>query len=147
MALGCLVPVGIGVWLVLPIWMPRSVQQSHIDANVPPVSAFDALLRRDLLAWAQASGLQASRVDYQLLRQAPTQSGVALPKYYAWLKLIGDAAPVQQGAARIAAFDQQRFEVTTFLSAAQIQLQPDAVGNSFPAALLPDILRLAAAAP
>ena len=70
-------------------------------------------------------------VRYELLRKEPTQSGVAYPKYYAWVTMDTSAGPVE-GAVRLAAVDRERFEVTDFCSSSDIRTNPggvDAAGS------------------
>lgn len=119
------------------------LSRSHVEANVPIASEFDADLARDLRAWfAQRQG-SPTTVRFELLRRGPTQSGVAFPKYYAWVEVRTQSAPVVRGAVRVAAEERDRFEVLQFLSADEIRAKPDAVQSVFPAALIPDILRRA----
>ena len=122
------------------------LQSSHIEANVPPSESFEPLLRRDLLAFFNTSSASTvTRVEFKLLREAPTQSGVSYPKYYLWVKVFSGSALQQEGAARVAAIDRQRFEVTDFMSKAQVQASPAEIRSVFPAALVPTIISLAAA--
>src|SRR5258706_14024913 len=76
------------------------VRQSHVTANVPPQEVFDPLLRRDLLAFFKHSTVPtATGVEYQLLRETSTQSGVAYPKYYLWVKVLAGSVVGQKGGA------------------------------------------------
>ena len=121
-----------------------SIQQSHIEGNVPATSEFHPLLERDLLAYFRASGSpQAVSVQYKLLREGPTQTGIAFPKYYAWVKVFADTQTLHEGAVRIAAIQRTRFEITHFISSQNIKANPREVGNIFPAPLVPDVLLLA----
>ena len=56
----------------------RDVQRSHIEGNVPPPGDFDRLLARDLAAYFALPGQPEPRVEYELLRDGPTQSGVSV---------------------------------------------------------------------
>lgn len=109
-------------------------QASHIEQNVPVEADFDRLLRRDLSAY-----FGGAVVEYDLLRDGPTQSGVAYPKYYAWVRVLDDGRLADEGAIKIAAIDGVRFEVTDYLPRAAIQSDPDSAGAIFPSALLPAI--------
>jgi hypothetical protein len=53
-----------------------SIQQSHIEGNVPAKPDFDRLIRRDLGAYFAKPGEPAANVNYELLRDEPTQVGV-----------------------------------------------------------------------
>jgi hypothetical protein len=51
---------------------------------------------------------------------------------------------VREGAVRVAAIEEMRFEVTNFLSSEQIRADAESVSSVFPAPLISDILRRAA---
>jgi hypothetical protein len=122
------------------------LQQSHIEANVPSPDNFGAFLDRDLLAYFKGAGFpSALTVESQLLRKEPTQSGVAYPKYYAWVKIKNGSQFLSEGAVRIAAIGKKGFEVTNFLSRKQIQSNSGEVATVFPSALVPTIVSLAGA--
>jgi hypothetical protein len=78
-------------------------------------------LRRDLEAYFAGSRGQGVHVEFELLREGPTQTGIAFPKYYVWVRIAEAARPEDRGAVRVAAVEGQRFEVTHFLSEAQIR--------------------------
>ncbi len=122
-----------------------AVQSSHIEANVPSSETFEPLLRRDLIAYFARSDSSVTSVEFKLLRNGPTQSGVAYPKYYLWVKAFAGSRPKEEGAIRVAAVNRERFEVTDFLSKAKVQSAPSEVGAIFPAALVPSIVSLASA--
>lgn len=137
----------LGLFLVL---MPSQsalqpfLQSSYIEGNVPPPESFEPFLRRDLLTFFNTSGTSTvTRVEFKLLRDAPTQSGVAYPKYYLWVKVFAGSVLQQEGVVRIAAIERKSFEVTDFISKTQVQLEPAKVGSVFPAALVPTIISLA----
>ena len=62
------------------------IQKSHIDGNVPDQSQFDSLMKRDLEKYFSATFGQIS-VKWEYLRHGATQSGVASPKYYLWIRV------------------------------------------------------------
>jgi hypothetical protein len=101
----------------------RSIAESHIDANIPSDADFDRILRRDSSAYFVLRIGAVRDVEYELLRHGPTQSG----------------------AVRIAAIDRTHFEITDFLSSEEIQRNSEGISNTFPAALVPVILKHAAA--
>ena len=108
-------------------------RESHIDANVPARAEFDRFLRRDLEAYFAATTAQPiAALDYQLLRDGPTQSGLAYPKYYVWVvvQIKGDKG--QEGAVRLQAMDRERFEGTHFLSRDEISSNPSGFRSVFP---------------
>lgn len=129
-----------------PVAAQVELQRAHIEANVPQSGDFERFLKRDLLAYFnQSGGSSVTSVEVQPLRVGPTQSGVAYPKFYLWVKALAGTAVQQEGAVRVAAIRRTRFEVTDFLSVAGIQAKPSEVGTVFPAALVPAILKRAAA--
>ena len=112
------------------------IADSHIKANVPACGQFSNLLARDLQSY-----FQAASVDYELLRQGPTQTGISYPKYYLWVKVRNSSGGLSsEGAVRVAAIDQARFEVTNFLPAQDIRAKPTAVEQIFPRPLVESIL-------
>lgn len=120
------------------------LQTSHIEANVPPANSFHAFLQRDILTFFQdVTTPTATRVEFTLLRDAPTQSGVAFPKYYLWVKAFAGAELVEEGAVRVAAVERQSFEVLHYINKAKVKESPTEVGSIFPAPLVPKILALA----
>ncbi|MCO4094897.1 MAG: hypothetical protein HEQ37_15655 [Acidovorax sp.] len=141
-------------WLLivlLSLALPRqaqaqpSMQANHIDANVPEDGKFTELLNRDLLAYFKATGAAtATNVQVRLLRDAPTQSGVSYPKYYAWVQVQSGASRLAEGAVRLAAIERTRFEVTDYVPKNKAKGSRELVESVFPRPLVPDILRLAA---
>jgi len=118
------------------------IARSHIDANVPSPEFFDADMKRDLGSYLCKSP-GSCRIEYQLLRDGPTQTGIAYPKFYVWAKcFIGDRLQTE-GAARLAAIDKKEFQITNFLSRSQISDSPQQVGEIFPAPLVKNILQRA----
>ena len=112
--------------------MTGKVQQSHIDANVPPKQDFDRLLRRDLTTYFGSEDKLGVRVEYELLRDGPTQIGVGPPKYFLWIRVVDRGAVVREGAARVAAMERKRFEVTHFLERDDIERDPSQLHLLFP---------------
>src|SRR6266480_109794 len=83
-----------------------AISQSHIDANVPPDSIFDALLHRDLARYFEPSLGGSLAIDVELLRRGHTQSGIAYPKFYVWVLVRRDQRPLKEGYAQVAAVDR-----------------------------------------
>jgi hypothetical protein len=121
-----------------------SIQQSHIEGNVPPAESFDAFLKRDLLAYLRANGYaNATEVEYELLRNQPTQSGLSFPKYYAWISVHSGGKVLVEGAVRLAAADRTKFDVTNFQNSDEIKRNPGRVAEVFPSPLVSAILQKA----
>jgi hypothetical protein len=111
----------------------REIQRSHIEANVPVPADFDKFLRRDLAAhFAQALRKKTVPVDFELLREGPTQSGIAYPKFYAWVRIAGGKSPDSRGAVRLAAIDKVRFDVLDFVSERMIRKDQEGIRRLFP---------------
>jgi hypothetical protein len=121
--------------------------RSHIEANVPASEDFNHLLHRDLTAFFGVRTGQSVQVQYRLLRDGPTQSGVAYPKYYAWVRVTAGSAVVEEGAVRLAAVERKRFDITDYVSAARVRSDPKSVENVFPRALVPTIFKSAGSRP
>ena len=110
----------------------EEVQRSHIEANVPPPAEFGPLLQRDLEAYFNSAREKSIIVEHELLRDGPTQSGVAYPKFYVWVRVLQHGTVLKQGAARLAAIHRQRFEVISFVPEATIRADPKALASVFP---------------
>jgi hypothetical protein len=117
----------------------QSIAESHIAAHVPDREAFVSLLKRDAAAYLATVVGKSVKVEFELLREAPTQSGVAYPKFYAWVRAYSDAEVVTEGAMRLAAIEKKRFEVTDYLSSSEIRSAPARIEAVFPRALLKKI--------
>ena len=117
----------------------REIQRSHLEGNIPDDSHFENFLRRDLKAY-----FGGRPVTFEYLRHGPTQSGVAFPKYYLWVK-VQDPRSKQlwnQGAVRVAAVDRTHFEVTTFLSLKDLKRSPEQAAATFPKPVAEKILAI-----
>ena len=111
----------------------RDIQASHIDANVPAAADFQPFLRRDLSTYfSKERHLKNVKVEYELLRDAPTQSGASYPKYYIWVRINGGKSPEDRGAARVTAVDRKGFEVTMFASEREMRTNVGALKLVFP---------------
>jgi tetratricopeptide (TPR) repeat protein len=120
-----------------PEYMMISISLSHIAANVPAKKDFGSFLKRDLKAHF------GQRVEYELLRDAPTQLGVSYPHYYAWIwKYQGDKV-IEEGAVRLDAVSCKFFTVTDYIPKWQIIANPEAIERIFPKALCSLVLEKA----
>jgi len=111
----------------------QEIQRSHIEANVPGPAEFNRLLQRDLDSYFTKTRGKSSRIEYEMLREGPTQSGVAYPKFYVWVRVFEGAANVEQGAVRLAAVERREFQVTDFLSERTIRADSTVIYRVFPA--------------
>ncbi len=121
----------------------ESISNSHIRGHVPTAKKFHRYLQRDLDSYFKKKFNSQAKTQYQLLRNMPTQVGVALPKYYLWVEIRFNSDSKKEGAVGIAAFQKSRFEVLYFLSKSEIKSSPDKVSKYFPAVLVGKILQLA----
>ncbi len=119
------------------------VAESHIAANVPNTNDFRPFLVRDLAAHLKPLLGEGIAVDYELLRDGPTQTGIAYPKFYLWVTATKPDKTVVDGAARVAAIDKKKFEVTDFLTRGEIAAKPDSIATVFPQLLLDTIRKKA----
>jgi hypothetical protein len=86
-----------------------SIAESHVRANVPEEKDFDSFLKRDLESYFKDLKKKNIVVEYQLLRDGPTQSGIAFPKFYCWVTIKENGVIVEDGAVRVAAMEKKRF--------------------------------------
>lgn len=106
---------------------------SHVEANVPIAKEFEAILKRDIGAYMDDGEDSGFSISVELLRQGPTQVGVALPKYYVWIeKRDPSGALVEAAAARVAAVERDRFEVIQYFKKERILAEPALIQKVFP---------------
>ena len=109
-----------------------SIADSHVRANVPEEKDFVTFLKRDLESYFNELKNKNVVVEYYLLRDGPTQSGTAFPKFYVWVMLEENGTILEDGAVRVAAIDKKRFEVLDYLSRPEINQDIDKVYQVFP---------------
>ena len=131
----------IGALAVVSLTACDPIQQSHIDGNVPDDIQLDSVLRRDLSRYFASRAGHRVEVEYSFLRQGPTQSGVAYPKFYLWVVARDSAGSrvVGDGAVRIALIDKAQADVTNFLSRAHLVRDPASADSVFPAPVVVEI--------
>ncbi len=110
----------------------ESIAESHVRANVPDEKDFAKFLKRDLEQYFKDSTKKTVTVEYELLRNGPTQSGIAYPKFYAWVTVRDNTTVIDQGAVRVAAVEKKHFDVTDFVSEADIKDAPMILDRIFP---------------
>ena len=105
-------------------WILDQVR-AYTDENVPSPGDFDRVLKRDLTAYVTDKNDKDISVTYELLRDRPSQSGVALPKFYIWIeKHAADGTVMEQAAARIAAVKKEHFDIIQYYNTDQIRQDP-----------------------
>jgi hypothetical protein len=67
-----------------------------------------------------------------LLRDEPTQTGTAFPKFYLWVWITRPSGAIDEGAVRVAAINRTHFEVTHFVPDEAVRSNPDEIANIFP---------------
>ncbi len=125
--------------LALNMFGCNPITDSHIQANVPDSKDFNAFLQRDLNKYFQTGRSGVVQVDFELLRKGPTQTGIAFPKYYAWVLIREGGKESKQGAVRLAAMNKSQFEVTNIVDADAIRRDPHVIESIFPQALCDSI--------
>jgi hypothetical protein len=127
----------------------RAVQRSQIEANVPAPVDFNGILTRDLGSYFAAARTQkAPTIDFEMLRDGPTQIGVSYPKFYVWVRVAGGNSADDRGAVRLAAVERKRFVVTDFISERAIRHDREEIRRLFPGAVCEKIhTKLAKGAP
>ena len=108
------------------------ITESHIEGNVPNKSDFDSFMHRDLKAYFKSITGKPVQIKFEFLREGPTQTGIAYPKFYLWVKLIENENLINQGAVRVAAIEKKRFEITDYFSKTIIEQNPDTIYMVFP---------------
>jgi len=66
-------------------------------------------------------------VEYQLLRDGPTQSGTAFPNFYVWVTVKENGTLLEDGAVRVAAMEKKRFGVYDYFSARRYRRDMDKI--------------------
>lgn len=98
----------------------KSIEASHINGNVSDADNFNAYLQRDLEAYFSQKYGTLQNVSYELLREAPAQVGLSIPKYYLWITAETDSGEFE-GSAVVGAVSKSRFDVIDFYSTDEIQ--------------------------
>ena len=118
----------------------QDIQKAHIDANLPEtLDKFNQILTRDLNAYFTQKLGTGVIVRHELLRRTPTQSGVAYPKFYAWVRIEKNDSSVDAGAVRVVAVDAKRIKVTHYFSQEKIKAEPKSIELVFPRSLCDNI--------
>jgi hypothetical protein len=126
-------------FLFVAVFLFSACDNSHVTGNVPPKADFRPFLVRDLTTYFQRTYGKGITVEYELLRDGPTQVGLSYPKFYIWVTVTKPDKSVVDGAARIAAVNKQEFDITTFIKRSDIIADPTQLTRVFPQALLEKI--------
>ena len=121
----------------------QDIQSSHIAGNVPDEKEFDSILKRDLAKYFSDAAEAKIEVSYELLRKEPTQTGIAYPKFYLWVRLSKNGKVSQEGVVCVAAIDKKKFHLMHYLSSEEIKENPARVYKIFSQALCEGIIEKA----
>jgi hypothetical protein len=132
----------IAAFVVIALGVAALGEQS-ISEDIPEPASFRSFLIHDLTKYFAPQYGADITVDYQLLRDGPTITGISYPKYYLWLTVSQSGKTRVEGAARVAAIEKH-FEVTNFVFRKIIKKRPDLLETTFPKAIVPAIRAKAA---
>ena len=134
----------IAIVLTLTTGSITDIQESHLSANLPnTLEEFQEILKRDLKKYFSTKLNRHVEIQYELLRKAPTQSGIAYPKFYAWVVVRNAHSVIESGAVRVAAIDKTKTEVTHFVSQETILKNQNVLNTIFPSSLCKTIVKKA----
>ena len=124
-----------------PPKVTTAIQNSHINANAPEYHTLEDRMVRDLETYFNEKlNRKDVRVTSELLRQEATQSGVAYPKYYSWVRVKESGGKlITSGAVRVEAIEQETFRVTNFVPSESIKSGAGKIEEIFPALLCDSI--------
>ncbi len=118
----------------------EEVRRSHIVGNVPATKEdFDKIMDRDLTDFFKKRYPKFSSVSYVLLRNAPTQSGISYPRFYAWIEIKENEKTIEAGAVNVAFIERKSIDVREFITAKEVNEDRDMPERVFPAALCDSI--------
>ncbi len=117
----------------------QSLAASHTEANVPESSVFDRYLKRDLEEYFETNLEAESQLSFEFLRDGPTQSGVAYPKYYVWVRILHSNENISEWAVRLAAMEKTHFKVTHAVSRQEVEGKKVDIFAIFPRAVCEEI--------
>lgn len=133
--------VYLGANYLVPKYIFWSISQSHIKGNVPDNDTFRGYLVRDLNEYFTGVLKNETFVDYQLLRKEPFQSGLAYPKYYAWIVGSDKSGKITtEGFVRLSAQEKEYFVVTDFVSKNEIREDPSSLEGIIPEELIVEVI-------
>ena len=111
---------------------------SHVSANMPEHEKLHSVIKHGLVEYFKKN-YSATDLDYQLLRDIPSQVGVSYPKLYAWVEAKGTNPGKLSGAVRLSLREKKYCVVTHFLSSQDIRKNPKSAFFVFPTGLLPKV--------
>jgi hypothetical protein len=110
----------------------NEIAQSHIQGNVPDENNYDVFMERDLNKYFSNQYSKEVNVEWEFLREGATQTGIAYPKYYLWVKIYDQTIFLSEGAVRLAAIDKKEFNITHFVDITDIKNQNIDIYSIFP---------------
>lgn len=106
-----------------------SYDKSAVDANQKDLSPNFALTLKEYFRLKTSKNVT---IQFDLLRKGGTETGIAFPKYYAWVEIFEGTSRIERGAVRVAEVDTGKYEVTHYLADSEIESDPDIVYSIFP---------------
>ena len=132
---GILIPIFIFVYLNFSDSgaFEEPVNQMTENESYQSQEDFDKSLKASLTTYfRELRSDDQLEVSAELLREGPTATGLAYPKFYVWVTLVKDGQSIESGALRIAEISVKNFEVTNYLSSKEISLNLDQLNEIFP---------------
>jgi hypothetical protein len=117
-----------------------SAQEVEVQNDSAVLQNISSSFERDLTKYFFGETPAGAKVDYELLRQGPTQVGVAYPEYYIWIKASKNKNIITEGSARLQQTDRAQFLITDYINLQTIRENPSALEKVFPKALIQNIL-------
>lgn len=114
------------------VYATQPIGVSILKNNVPDLEQFEQAMTRDLQSHFSELFKANVVVSHELLRDGPTQTGVAHPKFYLWVLIKNGDDVLDSGAVRVAAIGKFQFEVTHFMSYKRIKAHPQRLFAIFP---------------
>lgn len=110
----------------------RTASQPNISPKVSQTEAFNDSLQEYLNEQFQSYYEGNISVQFEFLREEATQTGNAYPKYYLWVIIFDNAQLIDEGAIRLALLDQNKFEITHYITKSQIKEDPTSLEMIYP---------------
>lgn len=110
----------------------QDIQKSHIDANLPPIEKHEMLIKDEIRRYLKLSKTEKLKIESELLRTQPTQSGISYPKFYRWVKVIKNKWPIIAGAIRYSLIEKKKAEISDFVDSHFILNDPSISLKVFP---------------
>ncbi len=127
--------------LLYDLYTPANPQAQNSQAKyLAAREAFDRSFREDLLDYfVRIHRSENVSLSFELLREGPTVTGMAAPKFYAWTEVSLGQAVEEAGAVRVAETGAGEFEVFDYLSADEMRRDFNKALEIFPLSVAEEI--------